>query len=142
MFVDFILKGSHKSFSNNRFFFIMVWINFFIVVLWFQFIRLLQKSLLLSTHVFFDLWLDSSKIVWNALVIGCYAYLLKISITHNKNQVLLLYLVINSISPGSGPQMLSLKKEYTLRFLVLPIINLCNCYANWGSQNQFRFLCK
>ena len=41
------------------------------------------------------------------------AYLLKISITHNKNQTPLLNLLINGISAKSAAQILSLNIEYT-----------------------------
>ena len=41
------------------------------------------------------------------------AYLLKISITHNKNVNPLLNLLINCISAKSAPQILSLNVEYT-----------------------------
>ena len=45
-----------------------------------------------------------------------HAYLLKISITHNKNLNPLLNLLNNYISPKSAPQILSLNKEYTFLF--------------------------
>ena len=45
------------------------------------------------------------------------AYLLKISITHNKNLRPLLYLLNNYISAKSTPQILSLNVEYTFLFL-------------------------
>ena len=45
------------------------------------------------------------------------AYLLKISITHNKNLLPLLYLLNNYISAKSTPQILSLNVEYTFLFL-------------------------
>ena len=44
------------------------------------------------------------------------AYLLKISITHNKNLIPLLYLLNNCISAKSAPQILSLNVEYTFLF--------------------------
>ena len=45
------------------------------------------------------------------------AYLLKISITHNKNLRPLLYLLNNYISAKSTPKILSLNVEYTFLFL-------------------------
>ena len=45
------------------------------------------------------------------------AYLLKITITHNKNLLPLLYLLNNYISAKSTPQILSLNVEYTFLFL-------------------------
>ena len=44
------------------------------------------------------------------------AYLLKISITYNKNLNPLLNLLINCISAKSAPQILSLDVEYTFLF--------------------------
>ena len=44
------------------------------------------------------------------------AYLLKISITHNKNLIPLLYLLNNFISAKSAPQILSLNAEYIFLF--------------------------
>ena len=44
------------------------------------------------------------------------AYLLKISITHNKNLNPLLNLLNNCISAKSTPQILSLNHEYTFFF--------------------------
>ena len=46
------------------------------------------------------------------------AFLLRMwSITHNKNRVPLLCLVINGTSSKPAPHILSLKDEYTLRLL-------------------------
>ena len=45
-----------------------------------------------------------------------HAYLLKISITHNKKRIPLLNLLINSISERSVAQILSINGECTLRF--------------------------
>ena len=58
---------------------------------------------------------------------------------HNKNQNLLLYLRINCISARSAPELLSLKNEYTLRFLNFVILGLCNTPANCWSD-KFSFL--
>ena len=44
------------------------------------------------------------------------AYLLKISITHNKNLIPLLYLLHNCISAKSAPQILPLNVECTFLF--------------------------
>ena len=62
-----------------------------------------------------------------------YAYLLKISITHNKNLIPLLYLIINYISAKSVPQILSYKDEYDLRFSNFLIIDLYNWLLIAGS---------
>ena len=48
----------------------------------------------------------------------------------NKNRNSLLNLLINCISANSLPQILSVKDEYTLRFLNFLIIGLCNSSAN------------
>ena len=59
-----------------------------------------------------------------------HAYLLKILMTHNNNPISLLYLLIDCISGGSAPRALSLKEEYTLRFLKFLIIGLNNYFVN------------
>lgn len=79
----------------------------------------------LSTHILLGLRLHYSKIFWKALVLvidffsfkgTTNAYLLKILIAHNKNQILLLNLLIKYISAGSAPQMnTSIKDEHNLR---------------------------
>ena len=52
------------------------------------------------------------------------AYLLKISITHNKNLNHLLNLLNNCISAKSAPQILSLNQEHTFLFFNFLIIGL------------------
>ena len=47
-----------------------------------------------------------------------HAYLLKISITHNKKRIPLLNLLINCISARSEPQILSIKDECTFVFVI------------------------
>ena len=59
-----------------------------------------------------------------------YANLLKISMTHNKKWIPLLYIPIHCISAWSTSQILSLKDEYTFRFPNFLIIGLCNFFAN------------
>ena len=60
------------------------------------------------------------------------AYLPKISITHDKNLIPLLNLLINCMSAKSGPQILALNDEYTFLFLNFLIIGLCNSSANYS----------
>ena len=88
------------------------------------------------------------KIVWKALVIVIpflsfkgitHAYLLKISITHNKKQITLLNLLVKYISAKSTPQMLSIKGKYTFLFWDFLIIGLCNFSANYWFE-IFSFL--
>ena len=55
---------------------------------------------------------------------------MKISITHNKTQILLSNLLINCISVRSAPQILPLKDECTCLVLNLLTIGLCNSSAN------------
>ena len=50
--------------------------------------------------------------------------------THNKNLIPLLYLLINCVSAKSAPQMFSVKEEYNQRFLNFLIIGLCNSSGN------------
>ena len=52
------------------------------------------------------------------------AYLLKISITHNKNLIPSFYLLITYISERSAPQIWSLNQEWTLHLLNFLIIGL------------------
>ena len=59
-----------------------------------------------------------------------HAYLLELSITHNKKQIPLLNLLINCISARSAPQLLSIEGEYTFRFSNFLIIGFCNSSAN------------
>ena len=117
----------------------MCWIHFYAILFKHDFIDLLLNALPLSTHILFDWRLISSKIFLKALVISIallsfkgitHAYLLKISITHNKNLNPLLNLLINCISSRSTPQILSIKDEYTFRFLNSLIISLHNYSAN------------
>ena len=60
------------------------------------------------------------------------AYLLKTSITHNKNLNPLLNLPINWISAKSAPQILSLNLEQTVLFKKNLIIGLSNSSANFS----------
>ena len=53
-------------------------------------------------------------------------FTLEISITHNKHQNAISYLLINCISAGSAYQILFLKDEYTLRFSNVLVIGLYN----------------
>ena len=58
------------------------------------------------------------------------AYLLWLSITHNKNLNPVLDLLINCISAKSAPQILSIKGDCTFLSLNVLIIGLCNSSAN------------
>ena len=104
-----------------------------------NFIDLLKKLLLWSSQILFCLQLDPFKILWKTLVIVIpflsfkgitHAYLLKISITHNKNLNPLVNLLIKFISARSAPQILSLKNESNFLFLNFLIIGLCDSSAN------------
>ena len=55
-----------------------------------------------------------------------HAYLLQISVTHNKKLLPLLSLFINYISVRSALQILSIKDECVFRFSNVLIIDLCN----------------
>ena len=55
-----------------------------------------------------------------------HAYLLKMSITHNKKRIFLLNLLISCISARSVPQTLSIKAECTFLFSNLLIIGSAN----------------
>ena len=59
-----------------------------------------------------------------------HAYLLKISITHNKKRIPLLSLLINCISARSAPHVLSMKGECTFLYSNFQVIGLCNSPAN------------
>ena len=58
------------------------------------------------------------------------AYLVKISITHNKRRISLLNLPIDYISVRSAPQVLLLNNEYTFIFSIFLMIDLGNSSAN------------
>ena len=91
-----------------------------------EFTDLLWNSLPLSTHILYGFLLDSFKMFWKALVTVIpflsfkgitQAYLLKISITHNKERL--------------APQILSVKNDCTFLFLNFLIIVLYNSTANF-----------
>ena len=66
-----------------------------------------------------------------------HAYLLKISITHNKKQIPLLNLLNNYISARSTPQLLSIKIDCIFFFIFL-IIGLCNSSTHlWSDISSF-----
>ena len=102
-------------------------------------ISLIYYKIPLYTLILFALELDSFNIFWRALVIVLlflsfigitHAYLLKISITHNKKWISLLHLLINCISARSAPQILSIKGESVFIFWNFLIIGLCNSSPN------------
>ena len=116
----------------------MSWIHFYIIILQKWFIDLLQNSLFLSTHTLFGLGLDSFKIFGKALVIVIpflsfkgiiHVYLLNKSITHNKYLNPLLNLLINDISAGSAPQILSIKDECIFIFSNFLVIGNSSAYS-------------
>ena len=101
---------------------------------------LLWNSLPLWTHFLFDLRFDSFEFFCKALVIAIrflsfkgttHAYLLQISIKHNKNLNHLLNLLINCMSAKCAPpQMLCVKGKYTFLFSNFLIIGFCSFFAN------------
>ena len=68
--------------------------------------------------------------VFNFNCSATHVYLKKISLTHIKKKIPLLNLLFNSMLIRSAPQILSIKDEYTFRFLQFLIIGLCNSSAN------------
>ena len=72
----------------------------------------------------------ASRIIQDFLKGTLHAYSLLISITHNKKQNPLFYLLINCLSTRLAPQLLSLKDDYTLHFLNFIITGICNFPAN------------
>ena len=62
LLVHFIFHIPNKSFSNNKFFFIMFWIQFYVTFSCHDFMVLLYNSLSLPTHILFGLQHDSSNI--------------------------------------------------------------------------------
>ena len=97
----------------------------------------MQLYLLMLLFVF---RLDSSKIFWEALVIVVpflsfkviiHAYLLNISITHNKKGICSLSnLLIDCVSTRLAAKILAIKDEYTFCFLSFLIIGLRNSWAH------------
>ena len=61
------------------------------------------------------------------------------SVAHNKKRIALLNLLFNYISARSAPQTLSIKGEFTFRFLNFLMIGLCNSFVNCWSD-IFSFL--
>ena len=95
--------------------------------------------MLLSTHILLGVRLDSSMVFWKALVTVIpflsfkgitHAYLLKLSITHNKDRIPRLNLLLNCLPARSAPQILSIKDECTFLLLNFLINGLCNYSAN------------
>ena len=90
-------------------------------------------------YTLFGLQLGLSNTFWKALKIVIpflsfkgitHAYLLKISITHNKRRIPISNLLINCISATSAQQILCIKDEYTFLFSNFLKIGLCNSSAN------------
>ena len=73
---------------------------------------------------------DFIDLLQNSLPLSTHAYLLKISITHNKKRTLLLILLFDCISARSALQILSVKGECTFGLSNFLIIGLCNTSAN------------
>ena len=68
-----------------------------------------------------------------------HAYLLKISITHNKKQIPFLILLINCISARSAPKILFIKGDCNFLFQIFLIIGLCSSSVN-SLFEMFSFL--
>ena len=94
--IYFVIWCSNKSFSNNSFSFIKCWIHLYIVFHSHYLIDHLKNLLDLSTHIMFGLQIDSSRLFKSISTCSAFfifqnkitrAYLLKISITHNKNRI-------------------------------------------------------
>ena len=131
-------KGSNKSFSKNRFSFVMCSVHSYIVILqpWLHWSTIISTTFMYP--YFFGLRLNASKIFSKALiaVIPFESYkaitpcvFTKDIITHNKNRIALLNVLINFISARSAPQILSIKDECAFRFSNFLIIDLCNSSA-------------
>ena len=121
----------------------MRWIHFYLIFLSHDFTDLLQNSLPLSTHIFFEFLLDCFKTFWEALVIVIpflffkkitFAYLVKISITRNRKRIHFLNLINNYISVRSVPQLLSIKGDFTFLLLDFLIVGLCHSSSNLWSD--------
>ena len=69
IFVNFVLQDSNKSFSNNRFFFIICWIHLYIIILKARFHLPIVKFVTFIYPYFVWFGLDSSKTFWKALVV-------------------------------------------------------------------------
>ena len=110
---------------------------------------LLQNSLPLLTLLPLPLyvWITTriiQNIFWKILVIvtsflsfkgKTHVYLLTLSITHNKNQIPLLLLLINYTYAITAPILLSINGKYPIHFSKFLIIGLCNSFANlWLSK--------
>ena len=58
-------------------------------------------------------------------------------ITHNKNRIVLLYLLNNCIPARTAPHILYLNDEYTIAFSKFFIIGLCNSSARCAAGCYF-----
>ena len=69
IFVNFVLQDSKKSFSNSRFSFFICWKHLYIIILkaWFHLPIVKFVTFIYPYFVWFGL--DSSKTIWNALVV-------------------------------------------------------------------------
>ena len=114
-----VLSLINKSFSNNRFSFIVCWIHFNVIYFQKIFKRIIIKFTTLI-NPYFICYFSFEIIFWNALTIVVpflsfigitHAYLLKKWTAHNKYLFALLYLLSDCISAKSIPQILSLKDE-------------------------------
>ena len=100
-----------------------------------DFIDLLWNSLPFPTHICFGLWLEFLKTLVTAIPVLSYkeiihAYLLQISITHNKKRIPSLNLLFNCIFERSSTQTCYLKDDHTFCFTNPLIIVLCNLSTN------------
>ena len=114
IFVDFTLQYSNKSFRNNRFSFKIRWINFQIIVLypWIYWSIPKFTNFIYPYFIWFTTWLTLKPNHPRTI----YAYLLKNSISHNKNQTPLLYLLITYISATSTLPTLVVKRRIYFSF--------------------------
>ena len=143
------LLCSNKSFSNNRFSFINYWMTLYhylitmtsLIYCKFHYLDLpiFIFVYLVSTHILFGLCPDLYRILWKVLIIvmpfssfNCttYTYLLKVPITHNKNGILWLIVLINCISARSMLTTLPIKDECSFHFPNFRTIGLCSSSAN------------
>ena len=118
MLINLVFQHSNKSFSKNRYFFIVCWINFNVIYSQKSFVKIIVKFTPLSNPYF--IWFASFGLYfatfwdffWDALTIKplhlsfkgtTHSYLLKISIAHNKDLIPLLHLLSDFISAKSRP---------------------------------------
>ena len=132
VFVNFFYSFN-KSFSSNRFYFIVCLDKIILELLFHWSIIKFAASfdpcfvwfLIIFIYVFFEQ--HDNYNTFQEIIHSCLIY---ISIAHNENLNPLLNLLKNCLLAKSAPHLFPITDEYTFRFSNFLIIGLCNSSAN------------